>query len=117
MAIAPIRLYDIYLSTSIHFKGTGFNAVKYNFHTRVSEAALEKNRAKQFFYRLAPTFKDDAAAILFMVSNFIAGKKWVGEFNKKEENAFLSYKESLAYRFEEDVKIKFENGFPSLKAY
>jgi len=115
--ISPMRLYTIYLSCSIHFRGTGFNAVKYKFTTKVTEAAMLKHGSRPFFERMSQKFDDDRAAISYIASNFLAGKKWIGQFDNKEELAMEAYRESMEYRFGEDVKYKFANGFPSLKAY
>jgi hypothetical protein len=83
----------------------------------VTEASLEKNRAKSFFYRLCNSFKDDSEAINYIAANFINGKSWIGDFNKKNVNEFFQYKESLEYRFAEDLKANFSEGYDSIKKY
>jgi hypothetical protein len=87
-----------------------YDCIKYNFVTRINSDSLLKARGKYFFEKLGSKFKDEEEAIIFLTANIISEKKWVGEFDQKTTNEWLAYKESLLYKFSEDLKSITEDG-------
>ena len=113
MPISAVRAYQLYTAINLHMKSS-YDAVKYNFVTKVNSDSLSKAKGKYFFEKLASKFNNDEQAIIFFTANIISGKKWIAEFDQKTVNEWLSYKESLPYKFSEDLKIHFEHGMNSI---
>lgn len=100
----------MYVSLNLHFKGQGFNAIKYNFRAKVSEKSFNKNRAKFFFKKFAPSFTEEKQAVKFLAANFILGKTWIGEFKKIEFPVVNFAEECKKYgKTYKDIKNLVEN--------
>jgi hypothetical protein len=113
--IPPSRFYELYNAVNLHFKGAGYDCFKYNFKTRVKPESLTTHKARYFFEKMAKTFNSDEAAVDFLVGNIVFGEKWIGKFTKANENKWLWYKQSIDYRFSEDLKIHWAKKYISIK--
>ena len=51
----PFNAYSLYNSLKLHFE-TDYDAVKYNYKTRVNPQSFFKRRDKYFFAKLAKTY-------------------------------------------------------------
>lgn len=114
--ISPLRFYEIYTATTLHFKNSAtYNAIKYNFKTRVSSNTLETHKMKYFFEKFSKVCDDETHAIRFVASNFIVGNNWVSLLKMEVLNEFEGYARAIEYNFSEEAKILFSAGYATLK--
>lgn len=104
MTIPALRFYEIYNAVGLHFRGGSYDYYKYGGKTKVNEASLMKSRAKHFFIRMCHKMINEQDAESFVVSNYVSGKKWIGEFDKKTQSDWEAYQLAINYNFEKELR-------------
>lgn len=103
----PFDSYKLYQATKLHFESDSYDAPKYNFKTNVKPQAFFKRRDKYYFAKLAKEYPKQEQLVEYYVSQFAAGKKWVGDMiNEEGEANYRKWKkvaESLGYEFQKDI--------------
>ncbi|QPI18001.1 loader of DNA helicase [Pectobacterium phage POP12] len=109
--IIPFSVFKLYIVMKAHFSGR-YDAIKYNWEMRVTEAIFEKRKDKYFFKKLAErfTFKE---IYFILLSNFVANPDfWIGNIDETECVTF--YREYIGKLrrvdniFVDDVKSIYE---------
>lgn len=95
--------HQIYNSIRLHFT-TDFNAVKYNFKTRVSEASFHGSNLKYLFEKLSRTYPSIKEIINYFSSNFLEENTWPSDMKQSCYNSWQARMESLGYEFNTDCK-------------
>jgi hypothetical protein len=96
--------FTLYNALKLHFE-SDYDAVKYNFKTRVNAKSFFKRRDKYFFDKVAKRHEQDLCR--FLVSNFINDISYIGDMldDTSERNYTETVKrhESLSYMFKNDM--------------
>ncbi len=102
----PFDSYKLYNALKLHFE-TDYDAVKYNYKTRVNPQSFFKRRDKYFFAKLAKTYDKNLGK--YYVSNFIKDVKYIGDMlgpeGESNYNDMVKVHESLTYKFKNDINI------------
>ena len=102
----PFESYKLYNALKLHFE-TDYDAVKYNYKTRVTPQSFFKRRDKYFFAKLGKTY--DRNLVKYYVSNFIKDVKYIGDMlgpdGESNYNDMIKVHESLTYNFKNDINI------------
>tara|TARA_R110000782_G_scaffold172548_1_gene264139 strand:+ start:1614 stop:2201 length:588 start_codon:yes stop_codon:yes gene_type:complete len=108
----PYDSYTIYSALKLHFESKSYDAIKYNFKTRVTQKSFWKRKDKYFFAKAGKKFNERKGMINFYVSHFVNGKSWIGDMLKDEHiyDDWVKRYESLGYLVEEDL-YKLEEEF------
>ena len=100
----PFDSYKLYNALKLHFE-TDYDAVKYNYKTRVNPQSFFKRRDKYFFAKLGKTYGKDLNN--YYVSNFIKDVKYVGDMlgpdGESNYNDMIKIHESITYKFKNDI--------------
>lgn len=100
----PFESYKLYNALKLHFE-SGYDAVKYNFKSNVTQKSFFKRRDKYFFAKLAK--KHDGELKDYYVSNFKMGLSYVGDMMAEEgERNYRDFKrirESMHRVFSVDI--------------
>ena len=100
----PFESYKLYNALKLHFQ-SGYDAVKYNFKSNVTQKSFFKRRDKYFFAKLAK--KHDGELKDYYVSNFKMGLSYVGDMMAEEgERNYRDFKrirESMHRVFSVDI--------------
>lgn len=101
----PFESYKLYNALKLHFETDGYDAVKYNYKTRVNSQSFFKRRDKYFFAKLGKNYGKDL--VKYYVSNFIKDVKYVGDMlgpdGESNYHDMIKVHESLTYRFKNDI--------------
>lgn len=101
----PFESYKLYNALKLHFETDGYDAVKYNYKTRVNSQSFFKRRDKYFFAKLGKSYGKDL--VKYYVSNFIKDVKYVGDMlgpdGESNYHDMIKVHESLTYRFKNDI--------------
>lgn len=101
---APFEAYKMYNALKLHFE-TDYDAVKYQFKTRVTPQSFFKRKDKYFFAKLANKHGDNL--MKYYVANFINDVRYVGDMMDSEGETnykeMLKKHESLSYVFKNDI--------------
>lgn len=102
---AAYNCFTMYNALKLHFETDKYDAIKFNFKTRVNSKSFFKRRDKYFFDKLARRHQQDLCR--FMVANFIHDIKYVGDMlddtAEKHYNGLVKRHESLSYVFKNDM--------------
>ena len=113
--IDPFDSYKLYNALKLHFE-SDYDAVKYNYKTRVNASSFFKRRDKYFFAKLAKNYPKDLKD--FYVSQFINDTKYVRDMTDPTAKAnYLEYRrihESIHRVFEQDINTLVDNDFDNL---
>ena len=97
--------FTMYNALKLHFESDKYDAIKFNFKTRVNAKSFFKRRDKYFFDKLAKRHQQDLCR--FMVANFINDVNYVGDMlddtAEKYYNSLVKKHESLSYMFKNDM--------------
>lgn len=102
--MTPLDACQIYMALKLHFEGK-YDAVKYNFKTRISKAAFWKRRDKYFFDKAAKKFSEDEWKD-FVTAHLLCDIDWVGKMFEDPSvwSEFLRRKESFWYLYNQDLR-------------
>lgn len=105
--ISGKSVYCLYLCIKQHFNGR-YDAIKYNWTMRVSDAAYNKRRDKYFFEKLSDKYTLKELTLIFM-SNLVANQDaWIGDIS--DADALVFYREYIGRLkrikqvYEDDIK-------------
>lgn len=105
--ISGKSVYSLYLCLKNHFNGR-YDAIKYNWVMRVSDAAYQKRRDKYFFEKLSDKYTLKELTLIFM-SNLVANQDaWIGDIS--DADALVFYREYIGRlkrikeQFKDDIK-------------
>ena len=108
-------MFEIYLGTVTHFRGTGYNFIKYGTKIRsATESSLSKRKDKIFFEKLARQSPNEDYAIKLIFANSFFSKKgsiWPGGINKGPLLDISKFLSSFEYHFEDLYNKYFPNTF------
>ena len=91
--------YQHYLSMKLHFERDAYDYFKYNGKTNATFSAFEKRKDGFHFTKLTRKLSDDQI-VEYYVANFIRGKKWIGDFDKRNWTQHKKVIQSVEYNFE-----------------
>ena len=94
--------YQQYLGLKLYFEGS-FDYFKYQGKTNVTPASFDKRRDKYTFVKLSNKLSDDQI-IEYFVSNFIRGRKYIGDFDGRVWQEHKKIVQSIEYNFENDME-------------
>lgn len=106
--ISPFRFFEIYTAVVLHFTSDSYDFFKFGGKTKVNENSLLKRKDKYFFEKMAAKCTNEEMAIGMCVSNTVAGKKYIRNFDMNEYNKWTGYRDALSYRFKQDLE-KYQN--------
>ena len=113
--IDPFDSYKLYNALKLHFE-SDYDAIKYNYKTRVNASSFFKRRDKYYFAKLAKNHPKDLKE--FYVSQFINDIKYVRDMTDPTAKAnYLEYRrihESIHRVFEKDINTLVDNDFDNL---
>jgi hypothetical protein len=105
--------FSIYHTLKLHFT-SDYDYFKYNGKCNISPTTFENRRDKYHFYKLSRKYPNKDEYTQFVIANLFAnGKSWAGDL--LQEEADIAFKErqkvtqSMAYTFENDCKVIFED--------
>lgn len=89
--LKPIAVYKLYLVMKNHFQGR-YDAVKYGWELKITDAAFNKRNDKYFFTRLSERFTFKEIYFIFL-SNMVANPDfWVGNI---DEDSIVFYRQYI----------------------
>ena len=104
--MSGIEVYKMYLSLKLHFTTDTFDYLKYGNSARASQQSFDSRRDKFFFVKLSRTFKEEQLREFFVANMIMEDKVYPATLvqeGAKNYQEYLKRKQSLAYRFKEDV--------------
>jgi len=108
---APFEAYKLYNALKLHFE-TDYDAVKYQFKTRVTTKSFFNRKDKYFFAKLANKHGDNL--MKYYVANFINDVKYVGDMldsdGESNYREMLKKHESISYVFKNDINTLSQKG-------
>lgn len=116
MRLSAFETYSLYLALKNHFNQTSYDYFKYHGKTSASKESFINRKDRFQFQRLSRMY-DSTEMRDFLVANFLAGKKWVGEL--LEDDAAENFKQyqkrnqSLSYVFTNELDHIFSKENPS----
>jgi len=101
---------------NMHFNSPSYDAVKYNFKTRVTQKSYWGRPDKYQLTKIGKRFKHKEDIIKYFVAHQLAGNKWVGDMIRDEDTytEFLKRIDSLTYNFKNELEEISDKGFDSL---
>ncbi|QDH49147.1 helicase assembly protein [Pantoea phage Phynn] len=89
--LKPIAVYKLYLVMKNHFAGK-YDAIKYRWEIKVTEASFSKRKDRYFFAKLAERFTFKEIYFIFL-SNMVANPEfWVGSV---DEDSIVFYRQYI----------------------
>ena len=82
MRMDPFETYTNYLALKLHFEQDRYDYFRYNGKTNASIEAFHRRKDRFKFSRLSNKLTDPEITEYF-VANIVRGKKWIGDFTKK----------------------------------
>tara|TARA_R100000329_G_scaffold19158_1_gene18990 strand:- start:211 stop:795 length:585 start_codon:yes stop_codon:yes gene_type:complete len=104
--VSGIEVYKMYLSLKLHFTTDTFDYFKYGNAAKASQQSFDSRRDKFFFVKLSRTFKEDELREFFVANMIVEDKVYPATLVRegaKNYQEYLKRKQSLTYRFKEDV--------------
>ena len=109
----PFESYKLYNALKLHFE-SGYDAVKYNFKSNVTQKSFFKRRDKYFFAKLAKKHEGDLKD--YYVSNFKMGLSYIGDMmdedGERNYREFKRIRESIHRVFSIDINRLQEADIP-----
>lgn len=96
------QAYQIYNSLRLHFT-TDFNAVKYNFKSKVNPTSFEMKKERYLFEKFARSHKPKEL-LLFYTANFLKDEGWPTDMKEKNYLDLIAKLDSLSYIFKTDCQ-------------
>lgn len=107
--------YRMFLTLKNHFEKETYDYFKYNGKTSVSLETFQSRKDLYKFQKLSRMISEKEMRD-FIVANLIEGRRWVGDIATDEGidcyNKFLKRKQSLTYRFTNDLDNLFSTEIP-----
>ena len=103
MRMDPFETYTNYLALKLHFEQDRYDYFRYNGKTNASIEAFHRRKDRFKFSRLSNKLTDPEITEYF-VANLVRGKKWIGDFTKKNWTEHQKVNQSIQYFFENDCE-------------
>jgi len=100
--MTAFEAYQQYLGLKLYFEGN-FDYFKYSGKTNATPTSFDKRRDKYKFVKLSNKLSDEQI-IEYFVSNFIRGKKYIGDFDGRVWQQHKKIVQSIEYNFENDIE-------------
>ena len=106
MTFDPSVVYLRYSALKLHFTTEKYDCFKYNFKTKNTTLSYYKTNGKQFYSKLARQFAKIEDIDNYLVSNFVEGKKFIGDMVEDDAvyKAWQKRNQSLGRVFSLDVE-------------
>lgn len=102
--INPVQAWQLCTSVKLYFEDK-YDAPKYNFRMpSLTASGLLGRKDRYFFEKLARNHSEFDECLWFVVSNVLAGNGWIGDMNEQTFTEFSAWHQSMAYRFEQELK-------------
>tara|TARA_B100001996_G_scaffold156647_1_gene119339 strand:+ start:174 stop:758 length:585 start_codon:yes stop_codon:yes gene_type:complete len=109
--VTGFEVYKMYLALKLHFTSNSYDYFQYGGSAKASQRSFDQRKDKFFFVKLSRKFKS-LELREFFVANFIAEDKvypaTLVREGAKNYAEYLTRKESLTYRFKEDVSTLYD---------
>ena len=97
------EVYRTYLALKNHFTKKNYDFVKYNGKVRANEKSFEQRLDRYFFKKLAVKYNENEV-IEYFIANFLEDPRgYIKSFSVDNYTKWKHKKESLTYKFKEDV--------------
>ena len=103
--INHFRFYEIYTAITLHFKSGSYDFWKYKGVINITEKSFQKSKEKYIFQKFADKCDSEEMAVGYCVSNIMSGNTYIRSFNMEEYKKWISYRDAVSYKFEEEWKI------------
>ena len=103
MRMNEFEAYQNYLALKLHFTTEDYDYFKYNGKTNASLDSFKNRNDKYHFTRLSKKLDDNSIQEYF-IANFVSGKEWVGDMDKKVWREWLARTQSIEYIFGNDAE-------------
>jgi hypothetical protein len=105
--------YRLFLALKSHFGNESYDFSKYRGKVRASKEAYDKRHDKFFFEKLSKQY--DAMELRnFFIANIVEGNIYITDMVGDEAHFhFIThqrYKQSMSYKFKEDLELIYKNG-------
>ena len=101
--MTEFEVYRTYLALKNHFTKKNYDFVKYNGKVRANEKSFEQRLDRYFFKKLAVKYNENEV-IEYFIANFIEDPKgYIKSFSVDNYTKWKHKKESLTYKFKQDV--------------
>ena len=119
MRLGPYETFCLYLALKNHFSKESYDYFKYQGKTNISKNSFLNRKDKFQFQKLCRMY-DETEMLDFMVANFLNDEKiWVGDLLQDEAKdrymEYLKRKQSLSYRFENELDLLINSAKGGLK--
>ena len=109
--------FSIYHTLKLHFT-SDYDYFKYNGKCNISSTTFENRRDKYHFYKLSRKYQNKDEYTQFVIANLFANSKcWAGDLLQEEADIVFKERQkvlqSMAYTFENDCKVIFEDCKPN----
>jgi hypothetical protein len=106
--------FGLYQSLKLHFTQESYDYFKYRGKTNITQTSFENRKDKWHFTKLSKNFSQRDELVVFLIANFLNDSNaWIGSLLTDESNTIYKDRvkilQSLAYTFENDCKLLFEN--------
>jgi hypothetical protein len=102
--ISGFNFYSIYHAVNLHFKTDSYDFFKHNGKSRITEKTFIGRNDKYFYERFGSKFNKYDDAVCFIVSNIVAGKKHITEFDMKIYDEWVAKSNSSTYKFQQELE-------------
>jgi hypothetical protein len=115
MKLDAFGAYCLFMSLRNHFTQEKYCYFKYRGKIKATKEAFMINKDRFKFSKISKKYDEDALRD-FYVANFIAGKKWIGDFFEEdaEDNyrEYMKRKQSFTYVFQNQISRLFSDANP-----
>lgn len=112
MKLEPFQIYQMFLALRSHFTQESYDYIKYHAKVRASQESFLNNKDRFKYAKLAKQY-DENQIQDFLIANFIAGKKWIGDmFDDDAHQNYVQYtkrKQSFTHHFSEQTHKLFKS--------
>jgi len=114
MRLTAYEAYCLFQALKLHFTSESYDYFKYNGKVKVTPEQFNGKRDKYFYHRLCRRYNADEI-LDFIVANMLGNDAhWVGKLLDDQADelykSYLKNKQSLSYRFKNDVEHLFTEG-------
>lgn len=114
MRLSPFETYCMFQALKLHFTSENYDYFKYNGKVKQTIDQFNQKRDKYFYHRLCRRYNSDEIQD-YIVANLLAESNvWVGKLLDDDSDelykSYLKNKQSLSYRFKNDVEHLFTEG-------
>ena len=105
------EVYKMYLALKLHFTSDTYDYFQYGGNAKASQVSFDQRKDKFFFVKLSRKFKDFELREFFVANLTAEDKVYPATLVREGAKNYAEYikrKESLSYRFREDVETLYD---------